>query len=203
MIFSFAALLNAFGMASPVYAFEKWIAGRLGLASEAPVLGLIFGLFLVIEPAFLIGLGAWITKANSLTRRSLLGTAVRYSYCLVPLGFGVWLAHYSFHFLTGLFTFIPVAQNAVAELGWSLLGQPRWTLVGLPENVVQICEYGFLVLGLFGSLLVSFYLAKSEQSAHSKRIFATWAAIVIVLWGAGMWLLSQPMEMRGTMLGVG
>ena len=41
--------------------------------------------------------------------------AVRYSYSLVPLGFGIWLAHFGFHFLTGLYTFIPVTQAALAD----------------------------------------------------------------------------------------
>ena len=42
---------------------------------------------------------------------------MRYSYGLVPLGFGMWLAHYGFHFLTGLYTIVPVTQSAVASLG--------------------------------------------------------------------------------------
>ena len=34
-------------------------------------------------------------------RRALLPLMVRYTYGLVPMGFGMWLAHYGFHFLTG------------------------------------------------------------------------------------------------------
>jgi hypothetical protein len=47
----------------------------------------------------------------------------------------MWLAHYSFHFLTGLYTIISVMQSALATLGWPLLGEPRWTLTGLPPNI--------------------------------------------------------------------
>lgn len=203
MVFCFGALLNAFGMVRPIYAFESWIAGLLGLNREAPVLALIFFLFLVIEPLILIGAAALVTRAITTSKSSVLATAIRYSYALVPLGFGIWLAHYGFHFLTGLFTFIPVAQNAVAELGAPLLGQPRWSLVGLPQNVVRVFEYGFLSLGMVGSLLVSHRLAEAELSNHRRLIFATWALVSFSLWCAAIWLMSQPMEMRGVLLSSG
>jgi ferredoxin len=200
-IFCFGALLNAFGMVSPVYAFENWIAALLGIDHEAPVLALIFVLFLILEPVLVIGFGAWLTRASVNKKVSVLATAIRYSYVLVPLGLGIWLAHYSFHFLTGLFTFIPVAQNALVELGSAVLGSPRWTLVGLPQNVAHVFGYGFLGLGLLGSLLVSHRLAEAEHSDHTLRIFATWAVISFALFGAAIWLMSQPMEMRGTLVG--
>src|ERR1700689_4963204 len=142
IVFSFGALLNAFGMVSPVYAVETWLGRILHVSREAPVLGLIFTFFLIVEPVLLLGLAAWLTCAWARSPRALLPLAVRYSYGLVPLGFGMWLAHYCFHFLTGLYTLIPVTQNAIASLGWPFLGQPRWTLTGLPANVVQVVEIG-------------------------------------------------------------
>jgi hypothetical protein len=110
------------------------------------------------------------------------------------------LAHYGFHFLTGLLTVIPVAQSAVADLGKPLLGQPAWTLVGLPQDVVRVFEYGFLSLGLVGSLLVSHRLSESEPGDHHGKIFVVWAVVSVVLWCAAIWLMSQPMEMRAVAL---
>jgi hypothetical protein len=133
----------------------------------------------------------------------LLSLAVRYSYSLVPLGFGIWLAHFGFHFLTGLFTFIPVTQSAVAELGWAILGQPQWSFSGLAPNVVQLFEFGFITLGLVGSLLVGYSLAAMEGALHQSRVFGVWATVSLLLAGAAFWLLSQPMEMRGVVLGSG
>ncbi|HEY6332506.1 MAG TPA: FesM, partial [Blastocatellia bacterium] len=135
--------------------------------------------------------------------RSILQIAVRHSYALVPLGFGIWLAHYGFHFLTGLYTFIPVTQSAVADLGWPLLGTPRWTLTGFPPSVVHAFEIGFLGLGLVGSLLVSYRLAQSERQGSTLKIFIPWACLALVLWISAMWLMAQPMEMRGMLLGSG
>jgi hypothetical protein len=199
-VFTFGALLNAFGMVSPVHALEAWLTRALHVNHEAPVLGLIFGFFLIVEPALLLGLAAWVTKLWSGSRLALLPLAVRYSYALVPLGFGMWLAHYGFHFLTGLYTLIPVAQSAVASLGLPLLGEPRWRLTGIPVNIVQPLEAGFLVLGLAGSLILTRHLAEEDSPGHFHRAFAPWAAVCILVWCAAQWLILQPMDMRGTFL---
>jgi len=201
IVFTFGALLNAFGMVSPVYALESWLAGVLHVNSEAPVLGLIFALFLVVEPAILLFAAGWLTMRWAGRRGTLLPTVVRYSYALIPLGFGVWLAHYGFHFLTGLLTFIPVAQSAAAGAGWPVLGEPRWSLVGLPVKTVYPVQLGLLGLGLFGSLLLAYRLAEDDSAAHPRRAFAVWATLFVALWVSGLWLMSQPMEMRGTFMG--
>jgi ferredoxin len=200
IVFSFGALLNAFGMISPVYALESWLAGILNVSSKAPVLGVLFTLFLVLEPAVLLGLAAWLTQIWGGSRRALVPLAVRYTYGLVPLGFGMWLAHYSFHFLTGIFTAVPVAQSAAARLGWPVFGSPRWTWLGIPMRFVQPLEIGFLVLGFAGSLLVIHQLAESDCVDRPLRAFAPWAVVALVLWVAAMWMMFQPMDMRGTFL---
>jgi ferredoxin len=200
IIFSFGALLNALGMVSPVYALESWLARILHVNSKAPVLGVLFALFLVLEPAVLLGMAAWLTQILGGSRRALVPLAVRYTYGLVPLGFGMWLAHYSFHFLTGLYTIVPVTQSALARWGWTVFGSPRWTLLGIPMRYVQPLEIGFLLLGLAGSLLVIHQLAEGDCAERPLRAFAPWAAVSAVLWLAAMWMMFQPMDMRGTFL---
>jgi hypothetical protein len=200
IIFSFGALLNTFGMVSPVYAVENWIAGLFHLNHEAPVLGFLFTSFLVIEPALLLGLAAWLTHKLGTQIRPIVPTAVRYSYGLVPLGFGMWLAHYGFHFFTGLLTFIPVTQNAVANLGWPILGAPMWTLTGVPLHFVRPIEMMFLGLGLATSLLVTYRLAERDSPTRPWRIFIPWGTVSVIVSVAALWLLYQPMEMRATLI---
>jgi len=201
MVFSFGALLNAFGMVSPVYAVEKWLGGLLHVNSEAPVLAVIFVFFLIIEPVVLLGFAAWLTKLWGGSGRALLPLAVRYSYALVPLGFGMWLAHYTFHFFSGLYTFIPVTQNALASVGWPVFGSPAWRLTGVPSRFIQPIEIGFLLLGLAGSLLVAFRLAEEDSPRKVMGAFAPWASVSVILWLASMWLMFQPMEMRAMLMG--
>ncbi len=204
VVFTFGALLNAFGMVSPVYAVKEWLSHVLGLHhgfyQEAQVLTLLFIAALVVEPVLLLGGAAWLTKRWTSSSKSLLALTVRYSYALVPLGFGMWLAHYSFHFFTGLWAFVPVAQNMMVRLGWPVLGQPRWGLGGLPQAQVHPLELGFLGLGLLGSLLVSYRISEEEAPRRAKWAFVPWAALCLLLWLSALWLLSQPMEMRATFL---
>ncbi|MBZ5629138.1 MAG: FesM [Acidobacteriia bacterium] len=200
IVFTFGALLNAFGMVSPVYAVESWMARMLHVTHEAPVLGLVFTAFLVAEPVLLLGVAAWITRTWAGSRRAMPALMTRYSYGLAPLGFGMWLAHYSFHFFTGLYTAIPITQNAIASLGRAYLGEPRWTLTGLPLRAVQPLQVGFLMLGLTGSLLVTHRLAQDDCGDHPMRAFVPWAAVCLLIWVGAIWLIFQPMEMRATFM---
>jgi hypothetical protein len=201
LLFVFGALLNAFGMVSPVYAVESWLAKTMNVSHEAPVLGVLFAVALVVEPILLLTIPVLLTRASMTKSQSPLAVLVRYSYALVPLGFGIWLAHYSFHFLTGLLTVIPVFQSAAAEFGSNVLGTPLWGLTGLPVAPTHAIEFGFIGLGLLGSLLVSYRLAEQDAPGKPIRIFLPWATLAIILSAAAIWLMSQPMEMRGTILG--
>jgi polyferredoxin len=201
VVFTFGALLNAFGMVSPVYALQAWLADVLGVHQRAPILGLLFVAILVGEPVLLLGLAGWLTRRWTGSQRGLPATVTRHAYSLVPLGFGVWVAHYSFHFLTGVLTVVPVTQNTLVELGWPVLGEPNWRLAGMREASVHVVEMGLLGLGLVGSLIVALRIARQEFPAHPGRAFAPWAALSVLLWLAAVWVLQQPMEMRGTFLG--
>jgi hypothetical protein len=112
----------------------------------------------------------------------------------------MWLAHYGFHFLTGLYTIVPVTQSAAADLGLSFLGDPRWTLVGIPKYVVEPLEFGFLMLGMAGSLLIAWRLAEEDSAEHPIRVFMPWAIVCLLLLLASAWLIMQPMDMRATMM---
>ncbi len=201
LVFTFGALLNAFGMVSPVYVLETWLSKILHVSHEAPVLGIIFMAFLVLEPIALLGLAAWLTLRWGGSNRALVPLAIRYTYGLVPMGFGMWLAHYGFHFLSGLFTIIPVTQSALLSVGITQLGRPQWMLRGIPVHIVLAIEIGFLILGFAASLLLVHGMAEEDAPQRPLRAFVPWASVCLIIWVASMWLMFQPMEMRATMLG--
>jgi hypothetical protein len=164
------------------------------------VLAVLFGVALLVEPLVLLGTAGWLSLRLARSREPLLTHVARFAWSLVPLGFGVWAAHYAFHLLTGLWTFVPVAQNALADLGAPLLGEPSWGRGGLDVRFVQPIELGLLVLGLLGSLGVGLRIARREAPGRARAAFAPWAALHALLFATAVWLLSQPMEMRGTFL---
>ena len=54
-----------------------------------------------------IGSAAALTQRWAEPNATWLTIAVDFSYALVPLGFAMWLAHYSFHFLTSYDVIVP------------------------------------------------------------------------------------------------
>ncbi len=217
VVFTFGAILNAFAMISPVYALEQWIADQTGLRVEWPILSAMFVVGLVLEPALLLGCAALFTRWATRSAESVLSIVKRYARSLLPVGFGIWLAHYGFHFLTGCLTVIPVAQNAVLRfVGSPMLGEPMWQLGGMSEATVFPLELGFLTLGLIGSLAVTWTVSlrgASHDAGNRARVasagvdrmtvlsFLPWAILHVALYVAAIWIMMQPMDMRGTFLG--
>ena len=201
LLFTFGALLNAFGMVSPVYAVQAWLAEGLGTTAEFPVLSTLFFVGLVIEPVLLVGVAAYVSKRSARASEPVMQLAVRFAYALIPLGFGVWLSHYSFHFLTGMWTVVPVVQQLLLDAGIAFFGAPAWQLSGMRAELVYPIEIGFLSLGALGSMLAAYRIAEREWPDRTVPAFVPWAVLCLVLWSAALWLLNQPMEMRGAFLG--
>ena len=129
--------------------------------------------------------------------------AARYSFALVPLGFAMWLTHYSFHFLTSYASVVPTTQRFAADLGGSLLGEPEWSCACcLPTaDWLLRLEIVFLDLGLLLSLYAGYRIARSQTQRWPQALaaFAPWGLLILVLFAVGIWIVFQPMQMRGTM----
>jgi ferredoxin len=199
VVFTFGALLNAFAMTAAVAGVERRLSAVLSAGSEAPVLATLFLGTLVALPVLLLS-GA-STMTHLLAGRERLpvrATAIRYAYALVPLGFGVWLAHYAFHFLTGMLTAVPVVQSAAIDLaGWPALGEPLWRWAGMSPGSVFPIQLGFVVLGAAGSLGLARAISARDYPGRAWPASAPWLALIAALAGAGLWILAQPMDMRG------
>lgn len=203
VVLTFGAFMQAFGMIPPVYALEAWLAARLGVRTEAPVLALIFLMGVVVLPLLLVSGAGWLSRwAGGGRTLSLQATVARFAPSLVPVGAGMWAAHYAFHFFTGALALIPVTQSFVADsLGFPLWGKPRWELASLLDlNHILVLESFFLYAGLLGSLLVAWLIALEvyRTRARALRGWLPWATLCCLLLGAGLWILLNPMEMRGT-----
>lgn len=204
LVLVFAAFLNAFGMVAPVYATLDWISATFGISSEPARVAVVMVGGTVVLPVLLVGLAALASRAVSGSNRSLVSEATRYVYGLIPLGFGMWLAHHLFHFLLGALTLVPLVASYSMDLGLLPAAPVDWGVGPLvPEAWLGAVEFFFVELGLLVSLVVLWRIAHRDPGspAAARRAFVPWAALALVLSLAGLWLLSQPMEMRGTMMG--
>jgi polyferredoxin len=203
LLFAFGGLLNAFAMTAPVYGLEAWVAGVLSARSEVPVLALLFLVVLGGLPLLLCGAAAMTTRhATASTPTATARIAIAFAYVLVPFGFAVWLSHYGFHLLTGALTVVPAMQSAAADVvGRSVLGTPRWNLTGLRPGLVFPIQVGFLLLGMTGSLALAHRVATRDYPDRAWLAATPWFVLVVGLAALAVWILAQPMEMRGVSFG--
>jgi hypothetical protein len=202
LVLVFAAFVNAAGMIGPAQDIQAAMGAALG--SEGRVVGLTSFMILTfgVVPALLL---AAATGAS----RALAGPAVparriflRMGYGLVPLGFAMWIAHYGFHFLASGATLVPVLHRVAGDVGLAG-GVPDWTLGPLvPAGWLVPFELITLEVGLVGSLVLLYFIARATFPTlrTARRAFAPWALLAVMLAGAGAWIMTQPMAMRGMMM---
>ncbi len=202
LVLVFGSLLNAFGMVGPVFRFERWLAGVLGLESEPAVLALVFIAGLVVMPAGLVVCAGWTSHLLTRSTRPLLPLISRFSFGLVPLGFAMWVAHYGFHFFTGALTVVPVTQAFLLDIGIDLLGEPRRELAALlSQSMIDMIELIVLQLGLLATLAATYVISRDTFGRpRALRGALPWAVLALLIFIAANWLMAQPMEMRGTFL---
>jgi cytochrome c oxidase assembly factor CtaG len=170
-------------------------AGMVGPVAERVTTTAVYLLGLVILPALAVGLAAAISSRWGGEKDGLVRVATRYAYALVPLGFGMWLAHYCFHFLASYDSLAPVAQRFAADLGLAWLGEPAWVAACCRPTAAWLLPLELLFLDV--GLLLSLYTA--YRLAPTLRALAPWAVLLVLLFAAGVWIVLQPMQMRGAL----
>lgn len=200
LVLVFGSLVNAFGMVAPVYRFERWLAGVLHLQSEPAVLAIVFAAGLVVIPLALVTGAGWLSRRLARQPKPLPPLIGRFSIGLVPIGFGMWLAHYGFHFFTGALTIIPVTQEFLTDLGVPGLGEPLRDLGQiLPMPLIDGFEAVALQVGLLLTIAAMGLISRDTFGRErAVRGAAPWVGLAVLIFAAGVWLMSQPMEMRGT-----
>ncbi|MEX2113046.1 MAG: cytochrome c oxidase assembly protein [Pirellulales bacterium] len=202
-LLAFGALANAAGMVEPVVRWQEQLRARLGNPSWLAMTSAYYLVALVLLPVVSLGVVAMTSRAWGSLHQSIPTVATRFTFALVPIGFSMWLAHYSFHLLTSFDTIVPTTQRFVADLGWTGLGAPMWQLACCRPVSGWLTHLQVLMLdvGLLLSLYSGYRIAEqqSPRVSHALRAFVPWAAIVVALFVVGVWIVYQPMQMRGTL----
>ncbi|MBO0798565.1 MAG: FesM, partial [Blastocatellia bacterium] len=188
------AFVNAAGMLEKTTAWEGSLQPRVSL--------ILFVTLLLVLPFVLVSLCAGLSRKLGHLRAGLQELICSFAIAFIPLGFSMWAAHMSFHFLNGFYAFIPAAQRAAEDIGIAGLGRPDWSLLShglavdwLPSLQILLLDSGFLL-----TLYSAWRIARRYQPQGAVGLFAPWAFMAIGLFLIGLWIIFQPMAMRGSML---
>ncbi len=201
LLLVFGAFVNAAGMIAPVTALESALQRRLGLESLLPITSALFLLALLVAPLLLVAVCGVVWRALGVSATRWKELICSFALTLAPLGFGMWVAHLAYHFLIGAAVAIPVAQRVASDLGSSLLGRPDWAGAAALPPIDWLPSLQILLLdgGLLLTLYASWRVARrfSVRAGRALGLFAPWAGLAVMLYAAGVWIVFQPMEMRG------
>src|SRR5262249_45609156 len=120
VVLTFGAFVNAAAMVAPVLEWRDEMASLLPEWSPILATSLFFVLSLLVLPVLMVGASVAICRWSGQVNASAVEVATHFSYALVPLGFSMWLAHYSFHFLASFDAVSPALQRFAGDLGWTL-----------------------------------------------------------------------------------
>jgi len=200
----FAAFGNAGSMMESVQRQEQVLQMTLHRGSFHLILFVSFLFALVVVPAMLVAGSVSLAKILSGRHIKWRESVSTFAQAFVPLGFSMWLAHFSYHLVNGALTAVPVIQRAARSTGLSILGKPDWSLSASMSSFDWLPSVQLLMLGL--GLLLTLYIGWRLASsfrlkfARTLGMAAPWAVLALVLYAAGVWIVFQPMQMRGMMM---
>jgi hypothetical protein len=198
---------NAFGMVAPVYRLQTWLADTLGVVSTLGQLLIILTIGMLGIPAIILYGSAWLSfqLTPEPNRQQLRFYAARYSPAFIPMGLGIWFAHYGFHFAIGGLTLIPVLQAFMLDHGLTFLGQvPQWQIGYLiPLDWIFPVQLSAVILGFLAAMftLGAQTFRTEETAVDGLRQLLPWALVLTALTIASLLVFDLPMEMRGAIGG--
>jgi hypothetical protein len=108
---------------------------------------------------------------------------------------GVWIAHYTFHLLIGLWTIVPVFQEFIGQTG-------EWGRFSVQPNLEAITLVQ--IIAILGGVVWSLYIAQKVSFRLYRRDamlgLIPWALFLIAIAFIAVQIFSLPMEMRGAAL---
>ena len=209
----FGAFANAMGMTAPILMWQDELTLAMGFDTYAPVAtGLLLFEIVLLPLVIALGLG-WILRVavgppeNGSFIRGWVG---RSAMALVPLGVAMWIVHYQFHLLTSWTSVFPVTHRALLDVSGgtleSMLGVPNWSqacCAPAPDWLLNL-EIVVLNLGFVFSWALAFgFVRRALPQAGTMRVLVGALPLGLVQVGLliwGIWIILQPMQMRGTLL---
>jgi ferredoxin len=200
LILVFGAFLNAAGMTEPV---TMWLHhlhalgyARLRLSSMAPIVSVLYASGLLIVPGILAAACGRVSLPWARASAGWKELTCSFTLALVPVGFGMWLAHFSNHLVVGWSTLGPAVERFFSRASSGVYAQ-AWMPAWMPSLQLIFLDWG-LLLTLYVAWRVARQVTNGERMALT--VLAPWAVLAGALYSAGVWIVFQPMQMRGTMM---
>ncbi len=202
---AFLGINNAFGMVPPVYEMMSGLANllqltELGLSNmliEGIVLLILFVVGNLVLPFLLIIVVAWVSRllTGSRERYGQREVVAAFAPAFVPLGLGIWMAHYGFHFLIGATSIVPVLQEFFAlSANWD------WAASPFDVSVVSLVQVVALVGSFLWSMMIAQRAALRLFRPRGMMGLLPWALLLLAMMVVSIQIFSLPMEMRGSIL---
>ncbi|MEE3329165.1 MAG: cytochrome c oxidase assembly protein [Myxococcota bacterium] len=199
-IIIFGAFVNAAGMIEPVVKAETALANHLG-TSPAWTQTLTFLLGVVVVPVLLVILCSVLSQAMSESALRSRRIILNFVPALIPMGFAMWLAHLGFHLVTSYASIVPATERALSDLtqGWS---PTAGSFMASSAHDWTSWELVILGAGLLVSLGVCWRTARqlTDRLPAALKLSVPWGGLALLLYLIGVWIMLQPMEMRGMVM---
>ena len=171
----------------------------------------------------LIGVPVMLMQAVAVLSNRLVGIGrsdkavraniARFATTLIPLSIAMWLAHYCFHLVTTFDGWRTATARAFADwTGAALEIGPITMACCKADSIPWLLPAELIVLGV--GMAVSFVVAYrlsgssdletvartklvSDRVIHPRKAAIPWVLLMLVYYAACVWVLLQPMQMRG------
>jgi cytochrome c oxidase assembly factor CtaG/polyferredoxin len=210
LVVVFSAFANAGVMVAPVAARVTALSESLPKHAPLPLLGLLaLGALSAVVLASLLAVelvGLRLSRLVAGQHANPSGSEVfcRFSQALLPLGMAMWAAHLLFHLFTGWASLGPVIHQAGGDFGWHLLPPAHWAMALplLSANSMLSLQLLLLDAGLLLTLYLGWRMAQqwAPRAGRAVLLLLPWATTVALAYAAGVWILLQPMQMRGVIM---
>ncbi len=190
LVIVFGAFVNSAGMVGPVVTWEHRLHGRLGPNAMPWIVGVFTLTGVLVAPALSVAI-AWLASRFMSRARIMADTVRRLSLALVPVGASMWAAHLLYHFGTSWSSVIPVINRNIGYSATQAIAiVPAWLT---PAQIL------LLDAGLLMTLYLDWRMVKQMVSGlrRSVGLMLPWATLACSLYAVGVWILFQPMDMRG------
>ena len=204
LVFCSAAFVNAAWMVAPVVSLEQSLMQVFDFLNRPLFVGIGILLTLLVLPALGLVAVAALSRAMGSQKESVGTLARRYLPALVPLCFGLWCAHYAFHLFTSAGTIFASGNRMLADWNLATLSEAAAACACCGDVASWILPVEILLLdgGLCLSLFVAYRIAQRQTHSETAALWAwsVWAMVLLGLFAFAVWILMQPMQMRGTLV---